>query len=188
MDSRLQSVQKADGQSAVVSADRQVDSQLQSVQKADEPSDSQPQCSRAGALTSSAWLRVEVHILSAAFGSFGPGPCVECSGDVCLLPPCGNKLEMHAHLNGFTKRLAVELSVVKCQMRATDCNCLRVQTASRTGRGRPQRTCHQRLRLFQEGSRCCPQLQQNPKGRMVFNKERRCSSDKKCFRMLGLHT
>lgn len=172
---------------------RQADSRLQSVQKAEGQSDSQLQCSHAGTLTSSAWLRVEVHCLSAAFGSFGPGPCVECSGDICPLPPCEefliceNKLEMHAHLNSFTKRLAMELSVVKCQMRATDCNCLRVQTASRTGRRQPQKTCHQHFRLFQEGSRRCPQLQQNPKGRMVFDKERRCSSDKKCFRMLGLH-
>lgn len=41
---------------------------------------------------------------------------------------------MHTHLNSFTKKLAMELSVVKCQMRTTDCNCFRVQTASRTGR------------------------------------------------------
>ena len=152
MDRWLQSAQNTGGQLAVVSAEgRRTVGQSSAV------------LTCWG--TDKHWLRAEVHSLSAAFGSFGPGPCVECSGDICPLPPCegflicGSKLEMHAHLNSFTKKLAMELSVVKCQMRATDCNCFRVQTASRTGR-----RDHRELATSvsgcsrKAGSRCCPQL------------------------------
>lgn len=41
---------------------------------------------------------------------------------------CGNRLYLRERLDSFTQRSAVELSVISCQMRATGCSCLRVQT------------------------------------------------------------